>query len=421
MNKIIKAIFASSLALSCGGVAISNVSCGHKNATPVKGTFLYFQTASANDHHNIIKKHPSFKYSDYLGSIGISISETNNFNDNYIRHIGSKLNANGILKNDVSGVFEEPFNTDINNTVAMVFLKGESGQSLRDVYDNSKIIFNSWDNQSYSINNWADKDNSPNYYMNQFSDNLKTDQGSLMKIFGSNNDDTKGLRYQGTSEFEINNLIGVSHLEHVSKKKLFNSKANDSLFPIMTNYTLVITAKDNDSDIVIIKSDFSFQKGDKIPTSKNITDELFSHTEISSALTVTDVKLELTNFLELPSLDKSTTFKQVWKKYVWYYNKAGKQTRMINPKSITIGNIGDKGEISVAVVDPTGRTSLNLITRTTISTGFGSTPHPKDNDTKKSYARFINANYDFSDADTWDDSNLALAMMSVFHLKEITQ
>ncbi len=498
MKKMIKTIFAGGFALSCGVVAVTNVSCGKNNSPTVKTTFdafktsaeaesivnivaqthpngwdalpdddltkddskvvdktivivisskskiqtasftatyiadtayniqdwictrqpsgpvswATFKTSGANDANNVMTSHSSFGVTNYWGTIGISKEETDKLVANFMKNITNNIDSNNNLKTDINGAFEEPFDSDNTNTIAMAFITGKKGESLTQVYADSNIIFNSWDNKNYDTKNWNNHDDSPNYTINKFYENLKTDQGELIKIFSKNTGDSaKGLKYQGTNKLTMQSLTSNSHLILNPSSLNKNQLSDDKLFPITTTYTLSMTASDNTSNIVNIKSNFLFKKGDTIPTTTNITTDMFSHTTTTSALSPTDVKSELRNFLAMKDITGKSTFDEAWRTQITYQAPSS-QKQLLNAKSITIGNVSDTGEISIAVVDPNG-TTVNLTTTATISNGFSGINNPNE-----AYARFIKANYGFSDQNKWDSGqDLANTMLSIFKLK----
>ncbi len=409
MKKLIKIIFAGGFVLSCGAIAMSNVSCSKK----AKKTFLDFQKSGADDADYIIISHPGFRVTDYWGSAGISKEETAKLAANFMKNTKNNIDSNNNLKTDINGAFEEPFDSDNTNTIAMAFITGKKGQSIIKVFADSNIIFNSWDNKNYDTKNWHNHDDSPNYSINKFYDNLKIDQRELIKIFGNNTGDSaKGLKYQGTNKLTMQSLISLSHLIYTpSSLNKIQFSNDDKLFPITTTYTLSMTASDDTSNIVNIKSNFSFKKVDIIPTTSNITVATFSDTIITSALAPTDVKSELTNFLAMNNIANKSTFDEAWRTEITYQAPSSKK-QIENAKSITITNVSDKGEISIAVLDKENVT-INLTTTAIISNGFSGT-----NNSNEAYARFTKANYGFSDQSKWESGqHLANTMLLILKLK----
>ncbi len=419
MKKLIKTIFAGGFALSCGAIAITNVSCGKKSGGGGDGsTFSAFQKAGSDDANNIMTSHKSFGVTNYWGTAGISDEETAKLGANFLKFIQNNVDTSANFKTDVNGAFEEPFDTDATNTIAMAFLTAKKGDPITNIFSNAKIIFNSWDKKSYDSKNWGDQDVSPDYSINKFYDSLKTDQKKLLTILGGAQTDNAHLMYAKASKFTLNSLTGNSHLSGLSPSLNKNWSLNvDNDFPITTTYTLALTSADSVSNIVNIKSDFSFKKGDTAPTSTNITDKTFSGTSATSALKASDIQTELKNFLAMPDITGKSTFEKVWEKQISYIKSGGGGEQVINDAtSITIGNVSDKGEILIAVVDKDGKT-INLTTTETITKGFGtmdSTKNPDDH-----YARFVKANYVFEDGQKWGDgpNYLPKTMMSVLDLK----
>ncbi len=278
MIKVIKIIFASSFTLSISTIAITSVSCGNTNNNN-EDTFLKFQEATTADAAHIMDSpiYSSFGVTSYWGTVGISDSETKKLTDNFTMNITNNIDSNNNLKTDVNGAFEEPFDTDAKNTVAMVFLKGKKGDSLNSVYNSSKVIFNSWNQKNYDSINWSNQNISPNYSINKFYDSLKTDQTQLTKIFGSNSINTK-LMYSGASKFTLNSLKSESHLIYNNSSSRSLNLSDNNNYAITTKYTLSMTASDSSMKIVNINSDFWFKNGDTVPNSKNIIASNFSNT-----------------------------------------------------------------------------------------------------------------------------------------------
>ncbi len=410
-SKAETAVFAITYNMTNTTYNVGSWICTKKPTEPILWT--RFKTVCDNDANNVIVSHPSFGVTDYWGIGGISAPDDAKLVDNLIKNIFNNVDEKGNFKVAVHGAFEEPLDSDINNTIAMVFLTAKKGDSWTNIYNNSKIIFNSWNNKSYDTQNWGDHDISPNYSINKFYDSLKTDQTKLLSIFGGAQTDKNHLMHSKATKLTVNNLTGNSHLiwpnESLNNNLSFDDK---NIVPITTTYTLSMTASDDTSNIVNIKSHFSFKKGNTIPTSKNITASTFSDTTTTSALSPTDVKNELSNFLAMNDIADKSTFREAWKSQITYLDSSSSQKKLLNAKSITIGDISDTGEISIAVVDSNGKT-INLTTTATISNGFSGI-----NNTNETYARFIKANYGFSDQNKWDfDQNLANTMLSIFKLK----
>ncbi len=417
MKKTFKQLITIISIFNIGGISLSLSSCGrHKDSV----SFNTFMKSANHDAQTIITsdRYKSFGVSDYWGSAILDPIKINQ------RISGIFEPASQKLKADTAGSFEEMFNYDTHNTIALVMFKGKKGDLRTQVYKSSKVIFNSWNNRKYLADNWNDFDNGPSYIISKFFNAIKTNQTKLVKIFGSNKI-ANSLRYQGVSKFSISQISGHSYLSIKKQipRIIMNLRDDTAPLVISTDYTFIITGIDSNTHQNIVNITLHFSTNILHPpilSIDNMTAASFNNTTIISAMSLVDLKAEFNTFLAMKNVsDPTHTFKELWmNNFKILPFTPGSSVKTLILSALNVDSIDKNGTIKLTIKGHIkSNSSVNVYkikTNPLITDGFHSIKNPQSDST--SYVRFSKTNYGFSDPQVWGKDSLATTMFNIFRL-----